>query len=280
MLSRAQGLVIRSATRVDAALLDRAPALQVVGRAGVGLDNVDIGACEARGVRVVHTPEANAQAVAEFVGACMLDALRPRVFVETPMDAESWEALRDELVAPRQVGDLTLGVLGLGRVGSRVARLGAGLGMRVVYHDVREIEPSSRFGAEPVGREALFRESDVLSVHVDGRASNRGVVGETEIAMLRPGVVFINTSRAFVVDTAALGAFLRAHPGACAMVDVHANEPFGEDDPLFGLPNAHLSPHIGAATESAKLAMGWVVRDVWAVLCGEPPRYPAAPESR
>lgn len=272
--------MIRSATRVDAALLDRAPALQVVGRAGVGLDNVDIGACEARGVRVVHTPEANAQAVAEFVGACMLDALRPRVFVETPMDAESWEALRDELVAPRQVGDLTLGVLGLGRVGSRVARLGAGLGMRVVYHDVREIEPSSRFGAEPVGREALFRESDVLSVHVDGRASNRGVVGETEIAMLRPGVVFINTSRAFVVDTAALGAFLRAHPGACAMVDVHANEPFGEDDPLFGLPNAHLSPHIGAATESAKLAMGWVVRDVWAVLCGEPPRYPAAPESR
>lgn len=277
LLERAQGLVVRTYTKVDAALLARAPALRVVGRAGVGIDNIDVSACRARGVEVVYTPDANTRAVVELVTSFMLDALRPRLFLERALDLGAWKRARQELVAPRQLSELTLGVLGLGRVGTGVARVGAALDMRVMFHDLLDLGPDRRAGARAVGLGELLSSADVLSVHVDGRASNRGLLAARELARLKPDALLINTSRGFVIDAPALASWLRSNPGGRAILDVHEPEPFDASYPLLGLPNAHLSPHIGAATARAHANMSWVVRDVWRVLSGEAAQFPAPP---
>lgn len=267
-LAIADGLVVRTYTRVDGALLARMPRLRVVGRAGVGLDNIDLDACAARGVAVVSTPDANTDAVVEFVVASMLDATRPRGYLDRALDPVAWNELRADLVAPRQLAGATLGVWGMGRIGSRVARAAGALGMRVGYFDLGEIEPAARYGAEPVPLEALLAGSDFLTVHVDGRASNRGLVGAEAFGRMRDEVVFINTSRGFVVDAQACADFMRARPEAQALLDVHDPEPIPVEYPLLMMPNVYLTPHIASATQRAKDAMSWVVRDVWAVLGG------------
>ncbi|MFG0305962.1 MAG: NAD(P)-dependent oxidoreductase [Phycisphaerales bacterium JB040] len=275
-LPRAEGLIVRSYTRVDAALLSGAPNLRVVARAGVGLDNIDLRACRNRGVVVVHTPEANADAVCELVWACVFDCIRPRLFLDRPLARTHWEKTRQELVAPRGLAGLTLGVLGMGRVGSRVAGVGRALGMRVIYHDLNEIagdngEPVP--GAVSLGE--LLDRSDVLSVHVDGRPQNRGLLGAPELERLRSDAILLNTSRGFVIDPVALADAAIARPGMHAVLDVHEPEPFGDQYPLLDIPNVHLLPHIGAATADAKRNMSWVVRDVWRVLQGQEPKFPA-----
>jgi phosphoglycerate dehydrogenase-like enzyme len=211
----------------------------------------------------VHTPGANTQAVVELVWALVFDALRPRVFLDKPLARGKWEELRGELLADRGVSERTLGVWGLGRVGSRVAAVGRALGMRVVYHDVREIPEAERQGAAPVSADELCESADVLSVHVDGRAANRGMIGAAQLARMRPDVVLVNTSRGMVIDPFALAGFMIAHPGAQALLDVHEPEPFDARYPLLDIPNVHLTPHIGAATRTAKRNMSWVVKDVW-----------------
>jgi phosphoglycerate dehydrogenase-like enzyme len=278
LLGRADGLVIRTYTQIDAALLARAPRLRVVGRAGVGLDNVDLAACAARRVRVVNTPDANTRAVVEYVLALMLDATRPRRGLEAAIGATEWKALREELKASRQLCELKLGILGLGRIGTQVARAAAALDIAVQYHDLREIEVSRRFGAEPVSLETLLRTSHVVTVHVDGRARNRGFLGAALIAHLKHDAILINTSRGFVIDPHALAAFLIAHPEARALLDVHEPEPIPAHHPLLDLPNARLTPHIASATVLANRQMSWVVKDVWRALNGEEPVFPAAAE--
>jgi phosphoglycerate dehydrogenase-like enzyme len=275
LIGRARGLVIRTYTKVDATLLGRAPLLRVVGRAGVGVDNVDLPACGARGVRVVYTPDANTRAVIELVTAFALDALRPRVFLDEALELGAWKKLRTELIAPTQLADLTVGVLGLGRVGSGVARTMGTLARRVIYHDIAEIPEARRSGAAPVSAEELFRTADVLSVHIDGRPGNRAFVNERLLTLCKPGMLFINTSRGFVVDNAALRALLERDGSARAVLDVHEPEPFGAAYPLLGLRNAYLTPHIGAATSTAHRNMSWVVRDVARVLEGQSPEFAA-----
>lgn len=278
LLARARGLIVRSYTRVDAALLSGAPHLAVVARAGVGLDNIDLNACAGRGIAVVHTPEANADAVCELFWASVLDVIRPRLYLDTPLSRPRWEQVRAELIAPRSLAGHTLGVLGLGRVGSRVAAVGNALGMRVLYHDLRDIEASARAGAHPVSFDELLDRSDVFTVHVDGRPSNRHLLGPGRLARLRSDAVFVNMARGFVVDPVALADFAINHPASHAILDVHEPEPFGEQYPLLDIPNVHLLPHLGAATADAKRNMSWVVRDLWRVLQGEAPHHPATPE--
>ena len=273
-LTDAAALVVRTYTIVDETLLEAAPRLRVVGRAGAGLDNIDLAACEWRGIQVVYTPEANTQAVVEYVLWLLGDALRPRIALPGPVDREQWRRLRAETVGRHQISDLTLGILGLGRIGRRLAEVAAAIGMAVRYHDLIEMQPEQPFGAEPVPVERLFAECHVVSAHIDGRLANRRFVGSRLIERMRPDVIFVNTSRGFVVDGAALAGFLRRNPGALALLDVHDREPFGGDDPLVGVPNARLYPHLAGRTTSAMSAMSWVVRDVVEVLAGRPPRYP------
>lgn len=275
LLLRARALIVRTYTRVDAGLLAMAPQLAVVARAGVGLDNIDLQACRAAGLRVVSTPGANTRAVVEYVLAMLLDATRPRVFLDRALPMNEWKKLRIELEAPRQLADMTLGIVGLGRIGRQIARAAQSLTMRVIYHDLIEIPQTERFGAIPVNREELLTQSDAITVHVDGRAENRGVIDADWFGRMRSDVVFINTSRGMVVDADACAEFLRSHPGASGLLDVHDPEPIVDGSPLLGLTNAHLSPHIAGGTKAAKLAMSWVVRDVWRVLTGEEPEHAA-----
>jgi phosphoglycerate dehydrogenase-like enzyme len=268
VLAEAEGVVIRTYTKVDAGFLARSPRLRVVGRAGVGLDNVDLEACAARGVRVVHTPDANSTAVVEYVLALMLDATRPRGFMPGAVSKARWDELRNELKAKRQVCELTVGILGLGKIGRRVARVLGALGARVIYHDLVEVPAERREGAEPVSREELFARADVVTIHVDGRAANRGNVGAGDFGRCKSEVIVINTSRGFVVDNHALADFMLGHPGACAMLDVHEPEPFDATYPLLEIENVHLAPHIASSTALAHANMSWVVKDVWRVLEG------------
>jgi phosphoglycerate dehydrogenase-like enzyme len=274
-LAEAEGLLVRTYTQVDERLLRSAPRLRVIGRAGVGLDNVDVPACRARGIEVVYTPEANTQAVVEYVFCLVADALRPRRTVDHALDVRAWEQVRQETFGRREIGECTLGILGLGRIGKRVAQLAGAIGGRVLYNDLLPMPPEARSGAEPVAVETVFEEGDIISVHIDGRATNRHFIGPQLIARMKPYVLFLNTSRGFVVDNVALAEFLRDHPEAEAHLDVHEPEPFDASYPLLGLPNAKLYPHLAARTKRAMLNMSWVVKDVMAVLEGRAPRWPA-----
>lgn len=276
LLGRSEGLIVRTYTKVNREFLAKAPNLKVVARAGVALENIDLVACRERGVQVVHTPGANTRAVVELVVAFMLDALRPRASLSGPVPAPRWHELRNQLTATRQLSDMTLGIWGFGRIGAAMARVGAALDMSVIYNELLEIPERARSGARPVSVPELLAGSDILTVHVDFRPRNRLMVNADVCRQMKPDVVFINTSRGLVVDPGEVAAFMRAHPAAQAIIDVHdPDEPIGPDYPLLGIPNVRLTPHIASGTETAKTNMSWVVRDVWRVLSGEAPEFPA-----
>jgi D-3-phosphoglycerate dehydrogenase len=275
LLAKADGAVVRTYTRVDAAFLDKAPKLKVVGRAGVGLDRIDVPECRRRAIEVVHTPDANTQAVAEYVFAMLFDGLRPRRFLTQAIPQDQWNRTRRELEAINQLSELTMGILGLGRVGTRVARIASGLGMDVLYHDLLDIPEPQRWGARPTDLEDLLYRADILSIHIDPRPSNRHFVNARLLTQLRKTAIVVNTSRGMAVDAAALAEFLKKTPTAKALIDVHDPEPFCPDYPLLALPNAYLSPHLAASTATAHVNMSWVVKDVWRVLNGEKPLHPA-----
>lgn len=279
-LRAADGMVVRTYTRVDGALLDRAANLKVVGRGGVGLENIDVATCRARGVEVVYTPDANTLAVGDFVVGYMLQLLRPWApFRQRAYDPGEFKRIRNT-VRGRQLNELTIGILGMGRVGRRVGHLAAtGFGMRVLYNDLLDATrgemPPVAFAATAVDKPTLYRECDVLTIHVDMRPGNENLVGREALAMIKPGAIVLNTSRGEVLDAAALADAIRGRRLAGAALDVFAPEPPPPDFPLLGLDNVILTPHLAARTATALQNMSWVVRDVVAVLEGQPPKHPA-----
>jgi phosphoglycerate dehydrogenase-like enzyme len=260
-IGEAAALVVRTYTMVDAALLARGPALRAVGRAGVGLDNIDREACRARGIAVFNAPDANTTAVAEYVFALMLHHVRPLTPVTGPMELAAWERARRPGPGTRELGASTVGIIGFGRIGSRVGRVARAFGARVLFHDLLDI--AETHGCEPAPPERVLAEADIVTLHVDGRPANRGLIDARRLALLRPDCLLINTSRGPVIDEAALAAWLAAHPAGAALLDVHAVEPIAAGHPLLGLPNATLYPHAAASTPAARTRMGWVVRAVW-----------------
>jgi D-3-phosphoglycerate dehydrogenase len=278
-LSRAEGLSVRTYTKVNAALLARAPRLRVVGRGGVGLENIDIAACRARNVEVVYTPDANTVAVGDFVLGAILQLVRPWArFMDRAYAPEAFRKLRTSLRG-RQLNEMTLGILGFGRVGRRVGSIAAnGFGMRIIYNDLLPIEPGGLgFRAEPVDKPALYRACDVLSIHVDMRPQNRHLVGAEQISMMKSGAILINTSRGEVLDAYAVADAIRRNHLSAAALDVFDPEPPPADFPLLGLENVLLTPHMASRTSTAIENMGWVVRDIVEVLEGRPPKFPAPP---
>jgi len=267
-IARAEALVVRTYTTVDDALLARAPALRAVGRAGVGLDNIDQAACRARGVAVFNTPDANTTAVAEYVLSLILHRLRPLAPLAGATDLPAWEAARLANTASRELNEVTVGIIGFGRIGSRVGRIARAFDARVLFTDLLDIPHPH--GCEQADLDRVLAEADILTIHVDGRPGNRRLIGADQLSRLKPDCHLINTSRGLVLDESALAAWLAAHPRAAADLDVHETEPIRAGNALLNLPNAALYPHAAAATRSAKLRMGWVVRDVWAHLSGSP----------
>jgi len=201
--------------------------------------------------------------------------LRPKAPMTRALTSDEWRVARTEDLGERELSSLTLGLWGMGRVGRRMAAVARGFSMDVLYHDLREIPESERCGASSVARAELLRRSDVVSVHVDGREANRELVDREVLACLRPDAIFVNSSRGFVVSPASLRQWLDDHPEARAICDVHEPEPVPTDHPLLGHPRALLTPHVGAGTRPAKHRMGRVVEDVWRVLQGEAPAFPA-----
>ena len=277
-LAEARGLVVRTYTIVDGALLDKAPKLKVVGRAGVGLDNIDLQACRQRGVRVVFTPDANTQAVVEYVLALMLDHYRPRTDLPANASADTFHQLRKTEVGT-QLDQLTLGIVGFGRIGKRLGKAAHAIGMNLKVCDIlpeAELRKAVDYPFAFVDHQTLYAESDIVTIHVDGRAENRRMLDAKAFKHLRDDCVFINAARGMLVDADDLAGWAKAHPMAHIILDVHDPEPPRADYPLYGLPNVRLLPHIASRTHQALDNMSWVVRDVVAVLEGQEPKYPAA----
>ncbi|MGC2854638.1 NAD(P)-dependent oxidoreductase [Novispirillum sp. DQ9] len=271
--------VISRNAPVDGAFLDRHPALRVVAKHGTGLDAIDVAEARRRGVQVVYTPGANAQAVAEHVLALILalaKRLRPADAAVRGGDfAYKFRARFDELAGAR------LGIVGLGASGQKLATMARlGLGMEVAAHSPSV--PAELFHALGVERApdltALLETSDVVSLHVPARPGARGMIGPAELAVLRPGALLISVGRGGVVDEAALAAALAAgHLGGAAL-DVFDQEPPAPDNPLFGLADANLilTPHVAGNTQAAlrRMALG-VATQIIDVLAGRPPAHPA-----
>jgi D-3-phosphoglycerate dehydrogenase len=275
-LGSAEGMVVRTYTRVNDEMLAKAPKLRVVGRGGVGLENIDVAACRKRGVEVVYTPSANTVAVGDFVFGFMLQMLRPWCFfrdqVYTPKEFKHLRATERGM----ELHELTLGILGMGRVGRTVGKIAThGFGMKVIYNDLLDVQGELTFPATPVDTDTLYRESDVLSLHVTMLPQNWNLVGAAQLAMMKPTAILINTSRGEVLDVNALAQALREKQIAGAALDVFWPEPPEPSFPLLGMENVLLTPHLAARTKTAIENMSWVVRDVVGVLKGEKPKYPA-----
>ena len=276
-LTDAEGLVVRTYTIVDEAFLDRAPKLKVVGRAGVGLDNIDLEACERRGVRVVYTPDANTQAVVEYVLALMLDYYRPRTNMPAHVEAETFHKLRKTEVG-RQLDQLTLGIVGFGRIGKRLGKAAHAIGMNLLVCDLlpeAELRKAVDFPFDFVDHASLYANSDIVTIHVDGRASNKHMINAESLGHLRDDCLFINAARGMLVDAQDLAKWAKVHPGAYVILDVHDPEPPPGSYSVYDLPNTRLLPHIASRTHTALENMSWVVKDVVRVLKGQEPVYPA-----
>ncbi len=274
-LSGARALVVRNQTRVDRALLDAAPGLLVVGRVGVGLDNLDREALAERDVRATWAPGTNATSVAEYVLGAMLALYRRFEATSASLHAGAWDRRAATGV---EAFARTLGLVGLGDIGARVARRARAFGMHVVAADP-VLHPSSfpvqEYGVELLDLDELLERSDVVSLHVPLLPSTRGMIGEAQLAHMKAGAVLINTARGGLVDEAALARALRAGTLAGAALDVRDSEPPGDDDPLRGVSNVLLTPHVaGVTAASLERAATHVARDVVRVLRGERPLSP------
>jgi D-3-phosphoglycerate dehydrogenase len=270
-LPEAEGLAIRTYTQVDKTMLENAPKLKVVGRAGVGVDNIDLMECNERGVAVVHTPNANTESVVEFVLTTMLANIRNIRCVTGGLSQKEWDSLRDASMTKNEFSETTLGIIGFGRIGSRLGKMAKQLGFEVLFNDLLNIDKTN--GCSQVGIEQLLFESDIISLHIDGRYENKHFCNSNIFRQMKNNTVFINTARGFVVDSYALTEFLKNNTTASAILDVHDPEPISSDYPLLHLPNATLYPHIACKTTTASINMGWVVKDIYSVLCGKQPVF-------
>jgi (S)-sulfolactate dehydrogenase len=248
-LADAHALIVRNRTQVSAALLDGAPRLTVVGRLGVGLDNIDLGACEARGVRVFPATGANARAVAEYVITTSLMLLRGAYRSSAAVADGRWP--RAALSNGREVAGSTMAVIGFGGIGQLVAQLARALGMQVVGYDANLPADAACWretGVPCVSFVDALGAADVVSVHVPLVDSTVNLLGAAQLAMLKPHAAVINTSRGGVIDENALADALKQGRIGGAALDVFADEPLKAGSPLAAAPNLILTPHIAGLT--------------------------------
>ncbi|MFE5711481.1 hydroxyacid dehydrogenase [Streptomyces sp. NPDC056501] len=263
-LSDADALIVRSGTRVDAEALDRAPRLRVVGRAGVGLDNVDTATAAERGITVVNAPDSNTVSVAELTVGLILASARHLTAAARSLEAGEWR--RADFVGLELAGR-TAGIVGYGRVGRQVARRLAAFDMRILVHDPHA---DTAGDVQHVGLDELLATSDVVTLHLPKTPGTTGLIGARELSLMRPTAYLVNTARGGIVDEAALAEALREGRLNGAALDVYATEP-PVASPLPALPNVLGIPHLGASTPDAQLRAG---RDVVAKVLAELAQLP------
>ncbi|MDQ3940713.1 MAG: phosphoglycerate dehydrogenase [Actinomycetota bacterium] len=252
-------LIVRSATKVDADLIERAENLKVIGRAGIGLDNVDIDAATRHGILVVNAPQSNVLSAAEHTMALLLAQARNIPQSHHALIAGSWERERWQGI---ELHGKTLGIIGLGRVGTLVAQRASAFGMRLIAYDPYIASGrAAQMGvqlAETVVE--VCRRADFITVHLPKTAETVGIIGDAELSATRPGARIVNTARGGLVDEDALVRALQDGRIAGAAIDVFDGEPVTEH-PLFGLPNVVVTPHLGASTAEAQDKAGVTIAE-------------------
>jgi len=252
-LADADALVVRSAVQADDALMAHAPKLRVIGRAGVGVDNIDAAAATRRGIVVMNTPGANAVAVAELTLGLMISLARKIPQATSSMHAGRWEKKN---LQGMELRGKTLGILGLGRIGLEVARRAKGFGMELAGSDPFVSPAVAREnGIKLVSVEELFATSDYLTLHVGLTPQTAGIVNARTLATMKKGVRIINCARGELIEDAALAEALKSGHVAGAALDVFSSEP-AKDTPYHGLENVILTPHIAGSTGEAQEAVG------------------------
>jgi D-3-phosphoglycerate dehydrogenase / 2-oxoglutarate reductase len=244
-------LVIRSSTRVTREIIERASSLKVIGRAGVGVDNVDLDAATRRGIVVMNSPLGNSVTTAEHTISMMMALARHIPAANAAMRAGKWERGKFTGI---EVCNKTLGIIGLGNIGRIVADRALGLKMKVIGFDpILTAEAAMRIGVELVGLEEIFKRSDFITVHAPLTGETRGIVGTAAFAMMKKGVRILNCARGGIVDEAALYEALKSGKVAGAALDVFVDEPPARDHPLLTLDTVIATPHLGAATDEAQV---------------------------
>jgi phosphoglycerate dehydrogenase-like enzyme len=261
---------VRSYTALDAELLSEAhtPQLKMISILGTGTDNVDLAAAKARGILVTNTPGVGAPSVAELTLGLILAVTRAIPLSDARVRQGTWQHVEGP-----ELDGKTLGLLGLGAIGQRVAGLGRGLGMRVIaWSFLNDPSRAQRLGVELVERDDVFRQADVVSLHLRNTPEVRGIVGARELAVMKPNAFLINTARGALVDQDALAEALRAGRIAGAGLDVFQEEPLlPERNPFNGLDNVVLTPHVGAVTaEASARSRAMPVDNIIAFLQGRP----------
>ena len=275
VIADADALVVRTYTQVNEALLARAGRLKVVGRAGVALENVDLAACRKRGIQVVHTPASNTLAVVDYTIRMIVEMNRRFWPMSGPASAEEFHKARGGIFG-RFLSGTVLGIVGAGRIGSRVGRAAAALGMKVLYNDIRPVELD--YPAESVDKPTLYASSDIVTIHVPLTRLTRKFINRSSLEQFKAGAQFINAARGQCVDYNDLAAAIGDGRISAAVIDCHDPEPPPADYPMFGLAGVILTPHIASRVPAAVEAMCDVVYDVVAVLEGREPQYPAQDE--
>jgi (S)-sulfolactate dehydrogenase len=248
-LTEAHAWIVRNRTPVRGAPLAGARRLKVVGRLGVGLDNIDVPACDARGIEVIPATGANAESVAEYVVTAAMMLLRGAYSSTRAVEAGTWP--RQTLSLGREASGKVLGLVGFGSIGRLAARKAAALGMRVVAHDplVGNDDPAwNQTGTQRRDLDELLAESDVVSLHIPLTAQTRGLLDRARLSRMKHDAIVINTARGGIVDEAALAAMLREGKLGGAALDVFDNEPLAAGSPLVGAPRLVLTPHIAGVT--------------------------------
>lgn len=245
-----EGLVVRSETKVTAEVIEAGAKLEVIGRAGVGVDNIDVEAATRRGIVVVNAPAGNTIAVAEHTLGLIIAAARNIPEASAALREGRWE--RSKFMGV-EIRGKTLGVLGLGRIGSEVAKRALAFEMRILAHDpyVAE-EHASRVGARLVDFNTLLQESDFLTIHTTATAQTEGLIGRKQLARMKPTAWIINCARGGIIDEDALLEALERGAIGGAALDVYRQEPAG-DNPLVHHPRVVATPHLGASTEEAQV---------------------------
>lgn len=261
-------IVVRSQTKITKKILDHAEQLKVVGRAGVGIDNIDVDAATLKGVVVVNTPDGNTISACEHTMAMMLSLARHIPQADQSLHQGEWN--RSKYVGV-ELRNKTLGIIGYGKIGSEVGKRSKAFGMRILVFDpFINQEVAERAGVEAVSLDTLLQESDFITVHMPLTAETRHMIGKEQFAQMKEGVRVLNVARGGIIDEAALYEALVEKKVAGAALDVYEKEPPTES-PLFGLPEVIVTPHLGASTEEAQVHVAIdVAREILRVLRGEP----------
>lgn len=281
-IEQAQAFICPGNTRYDAARIDRAPNLRVIARLGVGYDNIDVPAATARDIPVVYAPDAPTVSTAEHTWALLMAVAKKISNADRVIRDPGWRAFwATHDTKGMELEGQTLGLVGVGRIGSRVARAALGFGMKVLAYDpfVSPERAAEMSVALAPSLEALLRESDVVSLHVPANTDTFKFMNAERFAQMKPGALFINAARGALVDEAALIDALRSGHLGGAGLDVYHGEPIAPDNPLLHAPNVVATPHIASRTVAGNHRI-WetTVRQALQVLRGEMPPHLLNPE--